>query len=206
MQGKCNQFINAEKPMCEIGPRGERRRPLTHFLLSGSGRRRVVDKGFCLLQEDIAVLITCDIDNKYFWPNFKGLGDNCIHHPQPGCDASACSSQVVKSAGQEGRELGLLPSQLCSSLLGSGENGGVRMLCHLCLQHLSISKPILYAGHLALSYKWFKIGVSVSCVVVVSLQCRGFPQSCVYFYMPHCHCSPSKQVIELKKILAVPIY
>lgn len=29
MRGKCNQFINAEKPMCEIGPRGEGRQPLS---------------------------------------------------------------------------------------------------------------------------------------------------------------------------------
>lgn len=39
--------------------------PFPHFLLSGSGRGRMVDKEFCLLQEDIAVLITCDSVSKY---------------------------------------------------------------------------------------------------------------------------------------------
>lgn len=45
--------------------------------------------------------------------------------------------------------------------------------------------------------------LKVSWVVAVCLQQRGFLQSSMHFYMPHCHGLPSKQVVELKT-LAVP--
>lgn len=48
--------------------------PSSHFLLSSSGGWRVVDKGFCLLQEDVAALITSDGDNKYSWPKLQRAG------------------------------------------------------------------------------------------------------------------------------------
>ena len=48
--------------------------PSPHFLLSGSDRGRVVDKEFCLLQEDVAVIITCDSDNKYSWLKLQRAG------------------------------------------------------------------------------------------------------------------------------------
>lgn len=49
-------------------------RPSSCFLLSGSDGGRVVDKEFCLLQEDVAVLITRDSDNKYSWLKLQRAG------------------------------------------------------------------------------------------------------------------------------------
>lgn len=117
--------------MCEIGPRraGGVSRPPPHFLLAASGRGRVGYKGFCLLQKDVAVLITCDSDNKYSWLELQRAADNCIPHPWPSCDASACSLWAGKRAGQEGGEPGAPPlPQLCSSLSRPGENEGARWL------------------------------------------------------------------------------
>lgn len=48
--------------------------PSPHFLLSGSGRGKLADKGLCLLQEHFAVLITCDGDNKYSWLKLQRAG------------------------------------------------------------------------------------------------------------------------------------
>lgn len=61
--------------------------PSPHFLLSGSGRGRVVDKGFCLLQEDVVVLITLMVTTNIPGQSFEWLGDNCIHRPGLGCNA-----------------------------------------------------------------------------------------------------------------------
>ena len=46
-------------------------RPSPHFLLAGSSRGRRVDKGFCLLQENVAVFIACDSDSKYPQQKFQ---------------------------------------------------------------------------------------------------------------------------------------
>lgn len=46
----------------------------SHFLFFASDRQRVGYKGFCLLQEDVAVPITCDRNNKSLGPELQRAG------------------------------------------------------------------------------------------------------------------------------------